>query len=193
MWTKMIFQLTIAHKRTPGWTLPSSKHGFMKTLCQDAEKRKHQRVILLPDNTHSHPNVESVRSSNGEISCLYLLRNPTSLIQPMEQGVLETIKRRYKHDLLLHLLNEGNERLNIVEFTKTTGPAQQGGPGGPWPTQLSGQPWAGWAMAHPTLRPGFFSCRSIATSSIKSAQSIDTRTRTHVRVLASFPGAWERG
>ena len=72
-------------------------------------------------------------------------------------------------------------------------PAQQGGPGGPWPTQLSGQPWAGWAMAHPTLRPGFFSCRSIATSSIKSAQSIDTRTRTHVRVLASFPGAWERG
>ena len=37
-----------------------------------------------------------------------------------------------------------------------TRPAQQGGPGGPWPTQLSGQPWAGWAMAHPTLRPGFF-------------------------------------
>ena len=67
-----------------------------------------------------------------------------------------------------------------------TGPAQQGEPGGPWPTQFSGH-----------VVCFFFTCRSIATSSIEAtlsahAQSIDTRTRTRDRVIASFPGAWER-
>ena len=37
----------------------------------------------------------------------------------MDQGVLENIKRRYKRDLLLRLLNEENEALNTAEFTKT--------------------------------------------------------------------------
>ena len=32
---------------------------------------------------------------------------------------METIKRWYKRDLLLHLLNEENEGLNIAQFTKT--------------------------------------------------------------------------
>ena len=37
----------------------------------------------------------------------------------MDQGVLETTKRRYKRDLLFRLLNEENEGLNIAQFTKT--------------------------------------------------------------------------
>ena len=37
----------------------------------------------------------------------------------MDQGVLGNMKRRYKHDLLLRLLNKENEGLNIAEFTKT--------------------------------------------------------------------------
>ena len=56
----------------------------------------------------------------GEISCLYLPPNTTtSLIQPMDQGVLGNMKRRYKRDLLLRLLNKENEGLNIAEFYKT--------------------------------------------------------------------------
>ena len=37
----------------------------------------------------------------------------------MDQGVLESMKRRYKRDLLLRLLIKDNEGLNIAEFTKT--------------------------------------------------------------------------
>ena len=37
----------------------------------------------------------------------------------MGHGVLENIKRLYKEDLLLHLLNKEGERLNIAEFTMT--------------------------------------------------------------------------
>ena len=119
----MIFLLSIMHKRIPGWTPRSSKHGFMKSLCQVAEKHLGRgltkRAILLLDNAPSHPNVESLCSSDGEISCLYLPPNTTSLIQPMDQGVLETIKRWYKCDLVLRLLNKENEGLDIAQFTKT--------------------------------------------------------------------------
>lgn len=42
-----------------------------------------------------------------------------SVIQPMDQGVLETIKRHYKHGLLLRLLNEDEVgSMNISEFSK---------------------------------------------------------------------------
>ena len=89
--------------------------------CQKAlgEKGLPKRAILLLDNAPSHPNIKSLCSSDGEISCLYLPPNTTSLIQPMDQGVLENMKRRYKRDLLLRLLNKENEGLNIAEFTKT--------------------------------------------------------------------------
>ena len=73
-----------------------------------------KRAILLLDNAPSHPNVESLCSIDWEISRLYLPPNTTYLIQPMDQGVLETIKHCYKHDLLLRLLKEENEG-----FTKT--------------------------------------------------------------------------
>ena len=77
-----------------------------------------KRAILL-DNAPSYRDVESLCYSDGEISCLYLRPNTTSLIQLMDQGVVETIKRRYKRDLLLRLLNEENEGLDIAQFTKT--------------------------------------------------------------------------
>ena len=37
----------------------------------------------------------------------------------MDQGILENIKRRYKRDLLLHLLNDDKVgSMNIAEFSK---------------------------------------------------------------------------
>ena len=57
---------------------------------------------------------------DGEILCLFLPPNTTSVLQPMDQGVLEALKRHCKHDLLLCMLNE--ERvgsMNIAEFIKT--------------------------------------------------------------------------
>ena len=42
------------------------------------------------------------------------------MIQPLDQGVLENIKRRYKRDLLLRLLNDDVAgSMNIAEFSKT--------------------------------------------------------------------------
>ena len=50
----------------------------------------------------------------------FLPPNTTSVLQPMDQGVLEALERHYKHDLLLRMLDE--ERvgsMNTAEFIKT--------------------------------------------------------------------------
>ena len=78
-----------------------------------------ERATLLLDNAPSHPDVDSLQSDDGEISCVYLPPNTTSLIQPMDQCVSENMKRHYKRDLLLHLLSVEVGSMNITEFSKT--------------------------------------------------------------------------
>lgn len=60
-----------------------------------------QRALLILDNAPSHPDIESLTSEDKEISCLFLPPNTTSVLQPMDQGVLQAIKKSYKRDLLL--------------------------------------------------------------------------------------------
>ena len=63
------------------------------------------RGLLLTDNAPCHPCPDVLKSpSNRGIKCLFLPPNTTSLIQPMDQGVLECMKRRYRKELLKKLL-----------------------------------------------------------------------------------------
>lgn len=49
---------------------------------------------------------------------MYLPPNTTALIQPMDQGVLEAMKRRYRKAMLRKLLLEDQEGRSIVDFVK---------------------------------------------------------------------------
>ena len=60
----------------------------------------------------------SLISEDGNIKAFYLPPNTTPLIQPMDQGVLEALKRRYRKALLQKLLLEDEEGRSIVEFVK---------------------------------------------------------------------------
>ena len=82
-----------------------------KSLCPQA--------LLLLDNAPSHPSLSTLVSADGKIKCLFLPPNVTSLIQPMDQGVLENIKRRYKRHLLRMLLLGSSEHDSFVAFTKS--------------------------------------------------------------------------
>ena len=66
---------------------------------------------MLLDNCSAHPNDDELVSADGKIIAKFLPANVTSLIQPMDQGVLVAIKRRYKRKLLEELvLEDGNGR-----------------------------------------------------------------------------------
>ena len=62
------------------------------------------KALLLLDNALSHPDSSLLQFSDGNIKCIYLPPNTTSLCQPMDQGVFENLKRRYKRLLLENLI-----------------------------------------------------------------------------------------
>jgi hypothetical protein len=83
------------------------------------------RALLLLDNAPSHPSTSILQSEDGNFKCVFLPPNTTSLIQPMDQGVLESTKRRYRKELLKKLLladtstpSISNPALAIVDYWK---------------------------------------------------------------------------
>lgn len=77
------------------------------------------KAVLLIDNAPCHPEEEMLIS--GEIRAILLPPNVTSIIQPMDQGVIETTKRHYKKKLITHILeceenlNEALKKINVKD------------------------------------------------------------------------------
>jgi hypothetical protein len=65
-----------------------------------------ERAMLLLDNAPSHPNESILKTRDGRIFVVYLPPNITSLLQPMDQGVLEAFKHHYWKALLRAVLEE---------------------------------------------------------------------------------------
>lgn len=61
-----------------------------------------KKAILLIDNAPSHPS----ELKKGDIEVRFLPPNVTSLIQPLDQGVIETFKRHYRVLLLRTILQD---------------------------------------------------------------------------------------
>lgn len=77
------------------------------------------KAVLILDNCSAHPEPDELVSDDGEIFAKFLPPNVTALIQPMDQGVIKSIKARYKKKLLRRLIiqEDGNNK-SIVDFLK---------------------------------------------------------------------------
>lgn len=73
--------------------IPEVRHFQEHTLHIPPEDVK---ALLLLDNAPAHPNAEKLVSSDGKIRVMFLPPNTTSLIQPMDQGVIVSCKRYYQ-------------------------------------------------------------------------------------------------
>lgn len=74
------------------------------------------RAVLLLDNAPSHPS-ECVLKK-GNIKALFLPPHVTPLIQPMDQGVIEWLKRRYRRKYVGSLLDKTEEGCNLFQAMK---------------------------------------------------------------------------
>lgn len=74
------------------------------------------KAVLLIDNAPSHPAANVLVS--GDITVKFLSPNVTALVQPMDQGVLENIKRVYRWQMLSQLI-EDEEEHGAVEILKS--------------------------------------------------------------------------
>ena len=66
------------------------------------------KVLLVMDNCSAHPSEEELNTDDGSANSHFLTPNVTSLIQPMDQGVLERMKRIYRKSLLMIYLKRSH-------------------------------------------------------------------------------------
>jgi len=82
------------------------------------DHHKTDKVLLLLDNAPTHPSAEVLNLIDPDYQVMFFPPNVTSLIQPMDQGVIEKFKRMYRKQMLRRLLlNESTEE-SVVAFSK---------------------------------------------------------------------------
>jgi hypothetical protein len=98
-----------SHSKNAWFTMDIFRDWFFNHFIPDVQHYKtdvlkipsHEiKVVLLLDNAPAHPNAERLGSRDGRIKCFFLPPNTTSLIQPMDQGVIVACKRLYKKKFL---------------------------------------------------------------------------------------------
>lgn len=87
-----------------------------KVNAFNKENRLPNCAILLIDNAPPHP--EEIHLAAGDITAVFLPPNTTSIVQPMDQGVLQAIKQNYRKMLLRILVEESDEQLTILQKLK---------------------------------------------------------------------------
>ena len=76
------------------------------------------KAVLVLDNCSAHPDAKELVSEDENVIAKYLPPNVTALIQPMDQGVIQSVKKRYKKKLLHRLIIEDDMGTSIVDFIK---------------------------------------------------------------------------
>ncbi|XP_067144543.1 jerky protein homolog-like [Centruroides vittatus] len=97
-----------------------------KNSWMDTRFKKHQlktgntgNVLLSIDNAPSHPSNISLERENGKFKVVYLPPNVTSVLQPMDQEVIESFKRYYRKALLrMVMLGEECEKTIQQVYTE---------------------------------------------------------------------------
>lgn len=78
----------------------------------------HGNVLLLLDNAPCHPPATVLNIIHNSFTIKYLPPNVTSIIQPMDQGVIENFKRIYRKDFLRYIILEDDNQHSIRSIIK---------------------------------------------------------------------------
>lgn len=105
---------------------------FTEDFIPDAKARRvndNDKILLILDNAPSHPKISELNDIDQSVKVVYLPPNVTALVQPMDQGVIENLKRAYKQRFLRKVLlasEDGSHTLtnfikawNVLECCRT--------------------------------------------------------------------------
>ncbi|KAF2353176.1 DDE superfamily endonuclease domain [Trinorchestia longiramus] len=76
------------------------------------------KALLILDNAPVHPSGEQLVSEDGKIRCMFLPPHVTSLIQPMDQGVILSCKRLYQRRYLDKVLVVLEDEEDVTDDTR---------------------------------------------------------------------------
>ncbi|BFZ00329.1 hypothetical protein BsWGS_03368 [Bradybaena similaris] len=74
------------------------------------------KAVLLLDNCRAHPSTNDLISECGQIFTILLPPNSTSLIQPMDQGIIQNMKCHYRGGLLRKLVSKASVELFLSDY-----------------------------------------------------------------------------
>lgn len=77
-----------------------------------------KKALLLIDNCSAHPEESELVSDDGCIKACFLPPNVTAVIQPMDQGVIESVKRQYRKRLCEALLLADDDNTSLSDFLR---------------------------------------------------------------------------
>ena len=94
------------------------KEWFTKYLCPAIErylkqKNLSQKALILLDNAPSHP--DDLKELHPHFKVEFLPANTTSILQPMDQGVISTFKKLYMKKCMIELMEATKDHKNTVE------------------------------------------------------------------------------
>lgn len=97
------------------WMTTDIMYKILSKLNTDM-KQQSRSIILFMDNSGCHP--ENVVGKYTNIKVVFLPAN-TSLLQPLNLGILKTFKINYRKLLLCHVLTKGKECVSVNDIIKS--------------------------------------------------------------------------
>lgn len=87
---------------------------WLRDWDRDLVKKK-KKILLLVDNCPAHPKVTDLKC----ITLAFLPPNTTSVLQPMDQGIIRTLKSNFRKNLVLKMINclDTNENHSSTKIT----------------------------------------------------------------------------
>ncbi len=109
-------KLTYYNQRKAWSDTKTIKKWFADFLIH-VKRRTNEPVLLIMDNCAAH-NEDTFKDVSGQVRVVFLPPNCTSVYQPMDCGVIAMIKKKYRHRLLLKLLEVYNDMMTLYEQNK---------------------------------------------------------------------------
>ena len=72
---------------------------------------------MFLDNCSAHASEDELVSADGKVTAKFLPPNVTELVQPIDQGVLESIKRVYRKSILRDLISLSIKFFFLIVFS----------------------------------------------------------------------------
>ncbi|XP_044595474.1 jerky protein homolog-like [Cotesia glomerata] len=82
----------------------------------ELDKNPDTKIVLIMDNAACHPPAEELNKLCKSCTVMFLPPNVTSLIQPLDQGIIEKFKRRYRNDLIEKILLQEENNVENKDF-----------------------------------------------------------------------------